>query len=45
MDDATRERIGEILKRLREKAKVSPPQPEPRYDDIYWQGVEWLDEQ
>ncbi len=36
-------RIQEHFRRLREKPKVLPPQPPPRYDEVFFQGTQWLD--
>ncbi len=32
-----------IQKKLRSKKKTHPPNPPPRYDDAYFEGLEWLD--
>ncbi len=47
MDDEKKKRILALikkisLKRAKKEAKKRP-QPEPRYDDIYFDGLKWLD--
>jgi TPP-dependent pyruvate/acetoin dehydrogenase alpha subunit len=37
-----KERIKERIKERQEQRKKKPPSPAPRYDDVYWRGVEWL---
>jgi hypothetical protein len=27
---------------VEDRKKMKPPEPAPRYDDIFWQGLEWL---
>lgn len=34
-----------IKSELKRRKKVVRPKPEPRYDDLYWEGTEWLDKQ
>lgn len=36
-------RIQERFRELREKPKVVPPNPPPRYDEVFFQGTQWLD--
>lgn len=38
-----RRRVQERLARKRQGVPVGPPQPPPRYDDVYFEGVKWLD--
>jgi hypothetical protein len=37
-------RIREHFGELREKPKMVPPNPPPRYDEVFFQGTQWLDE-
>ena len=39
-----RHRIQERFRELREKPKVVPPNPPPRYDEVFFQGTHWLDQ-
>ncbi len=39
-----RARIQQRLQELREKPQVLPPNPPPRYDEVFFRGTQWLDE-
>lgn len=48
MTDEQKAKMADILKRMREKREryeKAQLDPDPRYDDIYWEGVKWLNEQ
>jgi hypothetical protein len=36
-------RIQERFRELREKPKRVPPNPPPRYDEVFFRGTQWLD--
>ena len=36
-------RIREHFRELREKPRVVPPNPPPRYDEVFFQGTQWLE--
>jgi len=36
-------RIQERSRELREKPKRVPPNPPPRYDEVFFRGTQWLD--
>ena len=36
-------RIREHFQELREKPKLVSPNPPPRYDEVFFQGTQWLD--
>ena len=44
----TKERIAAIINRMREKREreqmLRDLHPQPRYDEIFYEGVKWLDE-
>jgi len=40
--EALRRRIQEVLKNPRNRRKMVAPRP-PRYDEVFFRGVEWLD--
>jgi hypothetical protein len=43
--EEARRRIREKLRRERERnASRTPASPPPRYDDVYLEGLSWLDE-
>lgn len=35
--------IQERFRELRGKPKLVPPNPPPRYDEVFFQGAQWLD--
>jgi hypothetical protein len=37
-------RMREAMEKKREKCKQSTNQPEPRYDEVYHEGLAWLDD-
>jgi hypothetical protein len=37
-------RVQQRLRERREKPGVVPPNPPPRYDEVFFQGTQWLDE-
>ena len=37
-------RIQERFRELREKPKRVPPNPPPRYDEVFFRGTQWLEE-
>lgn len=37
-------RLRERFRELREKPKVAPPNPPPRYDEVFFRGTQWLDQ-
>ena len=41
--DELRLRVQEHFRELREKPKEVPPNPPPRYDEVFFQGAQWLD--
>lgn len=38
-----RRRIRERFRELREKPRMVPANPPPRYDEVFFQGTQWLD--
>lgn len=36
-------RVQEHFRELREKPTAVPPNPPPRYDEVFFQGAQWLD--
>jgi hypothetical protein len=36
-------RIQERFRELREKPRMVPVNPPPRYDEVFFQGTQWLD--
>ena len=39
-----RVRVQKRLQELRERPKATPPNPPPRYDEVFARGQQWLDE-
>ncbi len=39
-----RARIQQRLQELRKRPKALPPNPPPRYDEVFFRGTQWLDE-
>jgi hypothetical protein len=39
-----RVRFRECLQELREAPKPTPPNPPPPYDEVFFRGLQWLDE-
>jgi len=39
-----RVRVQQRLRELREAPRTVPPNPPPRYDEIFTRGQQWLDE-
>jgi len=40
--EARKKLLMQQLAALKKKKRLVPPDPPPRYDDVYWEGLEWL---
>jgi hypothetical protein len=42
MDNLRQQVKIKLAEKKRDKGRLVTPRP-PRYDDVYWKGLEWLD--